>query len=91
MESVEGIEQHHEGYDEVPALAQHGPRVGQLLGNELDAVAGGDQVDLHEDRKVIEQRGDQRRDDDLRVVHFEEFGHQERRRAHDRRHELAAG
>ena len=49
------------------------------------------QIDLDEQHQVIQDRRNQRRDGDLAVRHLQELGHDERGRAHHRRHQLAAG
>ena len=85
------VDQHHEGHDEMPAGAQHLARLGQIVGEELDAVARRHQVDLHEDGEIIKHRRNDRGDHHLGVGNFQELGHQEGGGAHHRRHELAAG
>ena len=46
---------------------------------------------LHEHAEEMHERGHDRRDDDRLVRQVQELDHQERRRAHDRRRDLAAG
>ena len=75
----------------MPAIPEDLERPRQSDIDEFDVVLRRDQIDLNEDREIIQERRHDRRDDDLRVRNFQHFRHQERGRAHDRRHELAAG
>ncbi len=75
----------------MPALAQDLGRRWQFVDNHADAVACGDQIDLDEYREIIQQRGDDRRNHNLRIGHLQKLGHEKRSSAHDRWHELSAG
>ena len=67
-------------------------QVGHLLvGEAAQAVALGLEVHLHEHAEEVHERRHDRRDDDRLVRHVQELDHQERRGAHDRRRDLAAG
>ena len=59
----------------MPTGAQHLARLGQVVGQELDAVARRHQVDLHEDREIIQQRRDGGGHRYLDVGDFQELGH----------------
>ena len=68
------------------------PDVGQLLRREAaQARALRLEMHLHEHPVEVHERRHDRRDDDRLVRQVEELDHQERRRAHDRRRDLAAG
>ena len=56
-----------------------------------DLVLGRLQVDVDEQARVVEKGRDGRGDADRAVGDLQELGHDEGRRAHHRRHELAAG
>ena len=56
-----------------------------------EAVLHRFEADHEEYRRVVEQRWDERRDDYVGEGQAEEGGHEERARAHDRRHYLPAG
>ena len=81
-----------EGHEVMPARAQYRPAPRDLVAlDRLEAVAAGHQIGLNEQCHVIQNGRDERGEDDVLVRDFEEFGHQERGRAHHRRHQLATG
>ena len=64
----------------------------QLLARQaLQPRAHGVEVDRSEQGPVVEECRDRRGDHHLGVAHAHEFGHDEGRRPHDRRHDLPAG
>ena len=87
----EHVEQEGDGQQQVAAAAQHLAHAGQLLAwHAGQPVLGGAQVHLEDDAEVVKQRRQQRPDDDLRVGHANHLRHDEGRRPHDGRQELAA-
>ena len=75
-----------------PVLAHDGAPVGHLLGREpAQADALGLEMDLDEHAEEMQEGRHDRGDDDGLVGRFQELDHQEGRRAHDRRRDLAAG
>ena len=66
--------------------------LGQLLSrNALQVILLGLQMDGNEDAGKIEHSRNDRADDDVAVRCAHDISHQERRGAHDRRHDLSAG
>ncbi len=75
----------------MPVRRQRAPGVRALvLRQAAQAGAAGLQVDHRERGEVVEERRDHRGADDLGVRHVQRLGHDERDRAHDRRHDLPA-
>ena len=73
------------------ALLNEGQGIGQLMAwNSLEVLALCLEVDAEPDARKVEERGDRCRLDHLDVGHADELRHEERRRPHDRRHELSA-
>ena len=74
-----------------PIGAQLLRQVGQLiLGEPAQARPLGLEMHLHEHAEKMHERRHDRGDDDGRIGQVQEFDHQERGRAHDRRRDLAA-
>ena len=76
----------------MPAFAQDFARRRDVLGGKpLEAELAGLEVHRHEQREIIQERRDRRREHDLGIRDAEEFGHDEAHRAHDGRCELSPG
>ncbi|CAH0271156.1 hypothetical protein SRABI70_03490 [Pseudomonas sp. Bi70] len=85
------VHQHTQRNQQVPALFDGRERIRAFLFRQAGQLqALGLQVHGPEDRAEPQQRRDQRRLGDLHVRHVDGLGHDERHRAHDRRHDLAA-
>ena len=85
-------DQEGENEDVVPAFLQGLPDLRQIDGRQaLEPIARRIEVDLDEQTKEIQRRGDGCGQGDLAIGNIQEGRHHERRGAHDRRHQYAAG
>ena len=87
----EQVDNHDERNREMPALLQERQRIRQLGARDaLQLLALCLKVNTEPNPRKVEECGDRRRLDDVDVGNADELRHEERRRAHDRRHELSA-
>ena len=87
----EQIDDHGERNREMPAFLQERQRIRQLGARDaLQLLALCLKVNAEPNPCEIEKRGDRRRLDNIDVGDADELRHEERRRAHDRRHQLSA-
>ena len=87
----EQVDNHDERDREMPALLQERQRIRQLGARDaLQLLALCLKVNAEPDPRKVEECGDRRCLDNVDVGNADELRHEERRCAHDRRHELSA-
>ena len=83
--------QHRQRQDQVPAQAHGSPGVGALfLGHAQQPAPAGLQVHHHKGGEKVQQRGNGSGLANFHIGHVDRLGHDERDRAHHRRHDLPA-
>ena len=90
LKHAHGYDQVDQRKDQVHIFYQFLPGGQLALRHALDVVLSGVQVHGHKDRHVEQHRGNQRRLHQVEVGDSQILCDQEGRRAHDRRHDLAA-
>ena len=85
------VDQQDQGQEQVDLGKELAP-LGQLFARQtLEAELLGLEVHAEEDAEEVQERGQDRADDDLGILKAGHFRHDERRSAHDRGHDLTAG
>ena len=84
--------QHHEGQREEPPVPEHlANRRDPVFRQRSDPIARGLQIRLHEGGDVVERGRHEGGENDIGIGNLQELGHQESRRPHHRRRDLAPG